>query len=74
MSKPNAKDLSKREWMTLAEVRAAFGIARSTMYRLSSQGRLKFYRLDTRVKVRRADVEKLLKPYKRSNKPQVGRV
>ena len=73
MSKPNTKDLSKREMMSLAEVHSAFGIARSTMYRKRSQGLISFTKVGSRTKVRRRDVEKLFKPWKPGCKPQAGR-
>ena len=51
--------------MSPREVNRVYGIARSTLYRLRDEGRLKHYKIGERVRIRRADVEKLIKPSKK---------
>lgn len=66
-------NLQDRKWLTLQEVHRVFGASRSTMYTHRDAGRIKFFKFGNRVMVRVEDVEKLFKPWKRSNKPLVGR-
>ena len=65
MSKKSLPVPADRSWLSPSEVWRVYGIARSSLYRLRDAGKLKHYKIGSRVRINRADVEKLIKPAKR---------
>ena len=62
-TKPVPKE---RELLSPTDIWRVYGVSRSTIYRWRDTGKLKHQKLGERVRIRRSDIEKLMKPSKKS--------